>query len=89
MLYPHAHSTVVVQEAQAVPWQGVTAVQQLLLQVPEAARLLGISPSALYQRARKGEVQAVRIGRRVLVPLTEVQRLAQGGATRRGEGGSA
>ena len=86
MLRPHTYSTLVLQEAQAAPWQEVTTVQQLLLQVPEAARLLGISASALYQRARKGEVQAVRIGRRVLVPLTEVQRLAQGDENRRMKG---
>ena len=58
-------------------------MQQLLLQVPAAARLLGVSASWLYQRARKGELQAVRIGRRVLVPVTEVQRLAQGDESRR------
>ena len=69
-----------------MPSQEVTTVQQLLLQVPEAARLLGISASALYQRARKKEVQTVRIGKRVLVPLAEVQRLAQGDKTQRIKG---
>jgi excisionase family DNA binding protein len=35
--------------------------------VPEAAALLGISESATYEAAARGELPAVKIGRRVLI----------------------
>lgn len=53
-------------------------MERLVVDVREAAQSLGISPSALYDMARRGEVKVVRLGRRVLVPLDEVRRLATG-----------
>jgi excisionase family DNA binding protein len=35
--------------------------------VPEAAAVLGISESATYDAAARGELPAVKIGRRVLI----------------------
>ena len=35
--------------------------------IPEAADLLGLSESATYEAAARGEIPAVKIGRRVLV----------------------
>ncbi len=36
--------------------------------VEEAARLLGISRGLAYEGVRRGEIPAIRIGRRMLVP---------------------
>lgn len=38
------------------------------LTVEEAARVLGIGRTAAYEAARTGQIPAVRIGRRLLVP---------------------
>ncbi|EKP94488.1 helix-turn-helix domain-containing protein [Thermaerobacter subterraneus] len=40
----------------------------LLLTVPEAAKVLRVGVSRAYEMAHRGEIPAVRIGRRVRVP---------------------
>ena len=40
--------------------------------IPEAARLLGISRSAAYRAAERGEIPTIRIGRRLLVPTAKL-----------------
>ena len=55
-------------------------VGPLLLRVAEAAEVLAISRSSLYQLMSAGEVRTVRLGRAVRVPRREVERLADGGA---------
>ncbi len=42
------------------------------LTIPEAGRLLGISRSAAYRAAAKGEIPTLRIGRRLLVPTAKL-----------------
>lgn len=44
---------------------------RLTMTVPEAAELLGLSESAAYDAVKRGEIPAVRIGRRVLVKRDE------------------
>lgn len=46
--------------------------------VGEAARALGLSRPAYYAAAKRGEVPAVRVGRRVLVPRVQFDRFAAG-----------
>lgn len=48
-------------EAPAAPPERAT------MTVPEAATLLGLSESATYEAVTRGEIPAVKIGRRVLV----------------------
>jgi excisionase family DNA binding protein len=40
---------------------------RVTMTVPEAAQLLGLSESATYEAVSRGEIPAVKIGRRVLV----------------------
>ena len=59
--------------------------------VEETARLLGIHPNTLRRAIWRGEVKAARVGRRVVVPLAEVERLlgyrlSHDEAPRHGEG---
>lgn len=49
-----------------------------VLTVPEAAAVLRISAGTYYQAAARGEVPAVRIGRRLVVPGAALGRLLQG-----------
>lgn len=46
--------------------------------VPEFGRLVGISRNAAYQAVRRGEILAARIGKRLVIPLTEVDRVLKG-----------
>ncbi len=51
------------------------------LDVPSAARVLGIHPLTLYSAIRRGEspIPVIRIGRRILVPRAALERLLDGG----------
>lgn len=44
-----------------------TKQEKLVLSVPEAAALLGISPSKMYEIVRIQGFPAIRVGKRVLV----------------------
>jgi excisionase family DNA binding protein len=50
----------------------------LLLRIPEAARLLGISRTTMYQLVARGEVPVLRIGRSVRISRVAVERLVAG-----------
>jgi excisionase family DNA binding protein len=54
----------------------------LAVSVAETARLLGLSREAAYQAVRRGQLPAVRIGRRILVPWAALEQLLQGGGSR-------
>ncbi len=47
--------------------------------VPDACRALGVCRSTLYKLASAGKLRLVRIGGRTVVPLAEVDRLANEG----------
>lgn len=49
--------------------------EPLTLTIPEAARLLRISPLRAYGLARSGELPCIRLGRRVLVPRVALEKL--------------
>jgi excisionase family DNA binding protein len=50
----------------------------LLLRISEAAELLGVSRSTLYQLVARGDLAVVKIGRSVRVPRTAVEQVALG-----------
>lgn len=41
---------------------------------------LGVSRNAVYGAARRGDFRTIRIGKRILVPRSEIHRLLTGGA---------
>jgi excisionase family DNA binding protein len=45
------------------------------ISVEEAASMLGISRAKAYECARQGELPSLRFGRRVVVPLAELERM--------------
>ena len=57
-------------------------MQQLLVGVPAAAEALGLSPWTIRKYIRRGQIHAVRIGRRVLIEPSELQRLIDEGRAR-------
>ncbi len=50
----------------------------MTMTVSEAAGVLGISRSSAYECVRRGELRAVRLGRRLVVPRSAVTELLQG-----------
>jgi excisionase family DNA binding protein len=48
-------------------------VDQRVVSVSEAARILGISRSHAYDLVRRRELPAIRLGRRIIVPLRAIE----------------
>jgi excisionase family DNA binding protein len=55
--------------------EGLMAVERLALSVSEAAAALGVSKDAIYDAVRCHELPAIRIRRRILIPLSALQHL--------------
>jgi len=50
-------------------------MQKRTYSVEEAAKILGIGRSAAYQAVGTGEIPAIRIGKRLLVPVQALEQL--------------
>ena len=49
--------------------------KRLTLSVEETARLLGIGRNLCYDRVKTGEIPVIKIGRRLLVPRSALEKL--------------
>jgi excisionase family DNA binding protein len=49
--------------------------------IREAAQILGIGRNQAYQAARRGEIQTIRIGSRLLVSRRSIERMLDGRTT--------
>lgn len=58
---------------------GSTTTERKTLTVSEAARELGISRNSAYEAVRRGQIPSIRIGRRLLVPRSALERLLSAG----------
>ena len=52
---------------------------KMFVNVAEVARLTGLCLKTTKRRVQDGTIKSVRIGRRILVPVAELERLARGG----------
>jgi excisionase family DNA binding protein len=53
----------------------MTGQDKLVLSVPETAKLLGISRALAYELVARNEIPAIRLGRRIVVPLQAIEAL--------------
>lgn len=60
-------------------------MERILLRPAEAADLIGVSRSTLYELLARGALPSVRLGHSIRVPLEALLRLAQEGASGAGE----
>ncbi|MBT9140974.1 MAG: putative DNA-binding proteinA [Dehalococcoidia bacterium] len=51
--------------------------ETLVLSVPEAGRLLGLSRATAYALANSGELPCLRLGRRLIVPKAALEKLLE------------
>jgi len=49
--------------------------ERLTLNCIEAARLLGLSKNSVYQACLKGEIPHLKIGKRILIPRVQLDRM--------------
>lgn len=59
--------------------RGTPAVQRTVVSIKEAGTLLGIGRSTIYRMIETGELEPRRLGRRTLIPLSQIQALLEGG----------
>ena len=52
--------------------------ERLTYNVREAAKLLGLSKNSAYQACLKGEIPHLKIGKRILIPRVQLERLLLG-----------
>jgi excisionase family DNA binding protein len=52
--------------------------ERLTLNVKEAAQALGLSRNSVYQGCIKGEIPHVKVGKRILIPKAQLERLLLG-----------
>ena len=52
-------------------------VRRLMLSVDECAQAVGLSPRFVRMLIQRGQLRAIRIGKRVLVPVEELERFAR------------
>lgn len=51
---------------------------KLVYTVQEAGELLGLSRGSAYEAARRGDLPTLRIGRRLLVPISALEKMLEG-----------
>jgi excisionase family DNA binding protein len=52
--------------------------QRLAVDVVEAGKMLGLGRSAAYAAAARGEIPTLRFGRKIIVPLAQLEALLRG-----------
>jgi excisionase family DNA binding protein len=57
------------------------AMAKLSVGLQEAQEMTGISHFTFRRMVRNGKIKAVRVGRRLLIPITELEKLIKPGAT--------
>jgi excisionase family DNA binding protein len=55
--------------------------ERLSVSLEEAGHMVGLSQTTLRRMIRRGELIAARAGRRILIPVSQLRRLARPGAT--------
>jgi excisionase family DNA binding protein len=53
-------------------------IRRRTLTVEEAGRTLGLGRGAAYAAAKRGELPTIRIGRKLLVPVDQLERMLAG-----------
>jgi len=59
----------------------VQEAQPVRLGVPDVARALSIGRTEVFMMIRRGDLRSLKIGRRRLVPVSELHRFAEAGLT--------
>ncbi len=54
------------------------SVEKLGLSVEEAAEVIGIGRSEIYERMARGEIESVKVGRRRIIPAEAAKRFLDG-----------
>jgi excisionase family DNA binding protein len=51
---------------------------RLTMSIPEAGKALGVSRTTIYKLANSGELPTIKLGKRILVPIAQLDRLLNG-----------
>jgi len=59
--------------------------KKLTFTVEETAKILGIGRNSAYEAVTRGEIPVIRVGKRLLVPKTALEKLLSGNQTKTAE----
>jgi len=59
----------------STPKEGVYHMERIAGTVDEYREAAGISRNAAYEAARRGDIKTIRVGKRILVPKSEFDKL--------------
>lgn len=59
------------------PTEPAASHEPLAVSVKQAQQILGISGATIYRRMQDGHIEAIRLGRRTLIPYAALKRLIQ------------
>lgn len=72
-----SHIKVITENNQPLCGGKMETEARKVVSVTEAASILGIGRNLCYEAIRRGEVPAIRIGKRVLIPIAALERLLE------------
>lgn len=52
-------------------------IQRRTVSVAEAAKILGIGRTSAFEAVARGDIQHIRIGKRILIPIVALERLLE------------
>ena len=52
-----------------------SALEQRTYSVTDVAHILGVTPSHIWRLCDRGDISSIRLGRRILIPREEVERI--------------
>jgi excisionase family DNA binding protein len=58
-------------------WEILETKEKLVLNIPEVAKLLGISRTTAYALANSGQLPAIRLGKRIICPKAALEKMLQ------------
>lgn len=60
------------------PYEPLDKSKALMVDVPKAAEMLGMSVAAIYRLVRSGEIPHARLGKSIRIPRAKVMALIEG-----------
>jgi excisionase family DNA binding protein len=53
----------------------IEQIERQTYDVPVTAKILGVGRNAVYDAVKRGDVRAIQIGKRLVIPKSEIDRL--------------
>lgn len=59
------------------PLRDQTSIRPITVRIPDAAKMLGLSRSRIYELITSGDIEVIKLGRATLVPVAGLEALIE------------